>query len=144
MHAIQPVTPVRRPAVRPQGRPRPQPSPSRRSRRHRAIALEAGIKLATNVLLSACVLSAFVQIWPHYRSTEEKLSQIESEVKLTQDRVASQQSNFNRHFDPQQIGSIMQEHSNRIAPGQRQVIWLEDYAADQPEPVDPSEYIGWN
>ena len=144
MQAIRPVTTVHQPPVKRRHRPNPQAVQQRRSQRHSAIALEASIKLATNVLLSACVFSALVQILPHYRSTEEKLSQIQSEVKLTRERVVSEQTDFNRHFDPQQTASIMQEYSNRIAPGQRQVIWLEDYAADEPEPVDAQDYVGWN
>ncbi|MEB3280898.1 MAG: hypothetical protein VKK42_18440 [Lyngbya sp.] len=144
MQAIQPVTSVERPPLKQRHRPSPQVLQQRRSQRHRVIALEASIKLATNVLLSACVLSAFVQILPHYRSAEEKLSQIQSEVKLTRERVASEQADFNRHFDPQQTASIMQEYSNRVAPGQRQVIWLEDYTTDEPESADSREYVGWN
>ncbi|WP_413166019.1 hypothetical protein ACL6C3_05460 [Capilliphycus salinus ALCB114379] len=146
MQAIQPVTRrVHQPQLKPRHRPNPQAVQQRRSQRHGAIAFEVSIKLATNVLLSACVLSALVQIWPHYRSTEEKLSQIQSEVNLTRERVASEQADFNRHFDPQQTASIMQEYSNRIAPGQRQVIWLEDYAStDDAESSDSQEYVGWN
>ncbi|EAW38289.1 hypothetical protein [Lyngbya sp. PCC 8106] len=146
MQAIQPVRTVHQPQIKQRHHPRRLAVQHRRSQRHRAIALEASIKLATNVMLSVCVLSAFVQILPHYRSTEEKLSQIQSEVKLTRERVASEQADFNRHFDPQQTSSIMQEYSNRVAPGQRQVIWLEDYTTEQPESEEGSEYLGlgWN
>ncbi|MCG5057989.1 MAG: hypothetical protein KA714_08295 [Limnoraphis sp. WC205] len=142
MQAIQPVTPVKPPVQLRSRRFNHQVVQQRRSQRHRAHAIEASVKLVTNVLLSACVVSALVQILPYYRSAEEKLSQIQSEVKLTRERVGSEQADFHRHFDPQQTASIMQEYSNRVAPGQRQVIWLEDFTVEQTESANSPEYAG--
>lgn len=143
MQAIQPITPVQPPVKLRNRRLNPQRVQQRRSQRHQVVAIEASVKLVTNVLLSACVVSAFVQILPHYRSTGEKLSQIQSEVILTQERVASEQADFKRHFDPQQTATIMQEYSNRIAPGQRQVIWLEENnTAGQPKSAHSPAYAG--
>ncbi|KKD37181.1 MAG: hypothetical protein WAN66_28625 [Limnoraphis robusta] len=142
MQAIQPVTPVKPPVQLRSRRFNHQVVQQRRSQRHRAHAIEASVKLVTNVLLSACVVSALVQILPYYRSAEEKLSQIQSEVKLTRERVGAEQADFHRHFDPQQTASIMQEYSNRVAPGQRQVIWLEDFTVEQTESANSPEYAG--
>lgn len=142
MQAIQPLKPDDRPRIKQRRSIRPQVIQQRRSQRYHVIALEAGIKLTTHILLSACVVSALVQIWPHYRSTEEKLGQIQSEVQLTRERVSSEQADFSRLFDPHQTSSMMQEYSNRVAPGQRQVIWLEDRQADHSESYNSPNYAG--
>ncbi len=141
MHAIQPVTPIQ-PALPRRRRSPSQTSPTRRTQRYRTTAIELTVKLTTNLVLSACVISAMVKILPHFHSSEEKLTQIQSEVQHTQERVESLQADFSRHFDPQQAASIMQEHSNRVAPGQRPVIWLEELTASEPESPLSNPYAG--
>jgi hypothetical protein len=144
MHAVQPVTsPQHHPSPQPQ--PQPQSPQTRQPRRStsqnqiqqrqqqqiRALTMEIGIKLATHLILSGVAVSALWQIVPKYRASQEKLSQIQSEVQMTQQRVDYQKANFSRNFDPQQAQSIMQEHTNKVAPGQRQVVWLEDIEVDE-------------
>lgn len=143
MHAIQPITPVK-PAL-PRRRNRPsQTLKTRRHQRYQTTAIELTVKLTTNLVLSACVISACVKILPHFHASEDKLTQIQSEVKQTQERVESLQADFSRHFDPQQAASIMQEHSNRVAPGQRPVIWLEELTASESESDLSHPYAGLN
>ncbi|MGB3535854.1 MAG: hypothetical protein WBA13_20350 [Microcoleaceae cyanobacterium] len=143
MHAIQPVTLSPSPS-QPQKTQSPQPSKPRRrvsnlqiQQRHqqqiRALTIETSIKLATHLVLSGVAISALWQIVPQHQASREKLSQIQSEVQMTQQRVDYQKGNFSRNFDPQQAQSIMQEHTNQVAPGQRQVVWLEDIEADESE-----------
>jgi hypothetical protein len=137
MHAIQPVQ-------SPQPQTPVQPRKSRRSssrqqirQRHqqqiRTLTIETSIKLATHLVLCGVTLSALLQIWSQHRASKEKLSQIQSEVQMTQQRVDHQKANFSRNFDPQQAQSIMQEHTNQVPSGQRQVIWLEDIEVDESE-----------
>ena len=141
MHAVQPVT-----SPQPQPQPQsPQPHQPRRSvvsrqttqQRHqqqiRALTIETSIKLVTQLILSGVAVSTLWQIVPQHRASQEKLSQIQSEVQMTQQRVDYQKANFSRNFDPQQAQSIMQEHTNKVAPGQRQVVWLEDIEVDESE-----------
>ncbi|MGB3403737.1 MAG: hypothetical protein WBA77_13695 [Microcoleaceae cyanobacterium] len=138
MHSLQPVTspqPQPQPPSPQIARPRRATSRQNIQQRHqqqiRPLAMEISIKLATHLILSGVAVSALWQIVPQYRASQEKLSQIQSEVQMTQQRVDYQKANFSRHFDPQQAQSIMQEHTNKVAPGQRQLVWLEDIEVDE-------------
>ncbi|MGK7921911.1 MAG: hypothetical protein AB4080_18095 [Trichodesmium sp.] len=90
------------------------------------ITIESTAKLCTNILLSACVTSALLKLLPHYQSIQEKLQVIESEIEVTTDRLNNEKEKFSRYFDPSQAKTIMQEQSNRVAPHQIPIIWLED------------------
>jgi hypothetical protein len=124
MHAIQPPIP---PVQREQGDPRLQirRKRSQRSHPHQALVIESLAKLTTNLVLSLFAASALLQLLPYHRSVQAKLREIQGEVKLTQGRVERARADFNRNFDPTQADSIMQEQSNRIAPNQRPVVWVE-------------------
>lgn len=90
------------------------------------ITIESTAKLLTNILLSACVTSALLKLWPHYQSIQEKLQVIESEIEVTTERLNNEKEKFSRYFDPSQAKTIMQEQSNRVDPNQIPIIWLED------------------
>lgn len=112
------------------GSRRPRQTRQSRRRRHRrnfygAIAAETTAKLVANLLLSAVAVSALVQLVPHYRLQQEKLEEIRVEVAETEARVSRLRSDFSRHFDPEQTKKIMQEHSYRIDPNQRRIIFEE-------------------
>lgn len=104
------------------------PPRHRRSRQaqrkpHQAIALELSAKLVINIFLGVAALSTLVKLLPYNGSQQARLQELNAEVLLVEGRVAQLQADFNRHFDPRQSMSIMQEQSNRVAPGQRQVVW---------------------
>ena len=129
MQAIQPAIPP----VQPEKSDRRLQSTKTRSKRsspHQAIAIETVAKLATNLVLSVCAASALVQILPYHRSVQEKLREIQGEVKLTQGRVDRVRTDFNRNFDPAQAKSIMQEQTNRVDAQQRPVVWVEKGSTD--------------
>ncbi len=128
MNAIQPSRPQLQ-TVKPRRVPQ-----SRSSRRpYRFMALQTTAKLTVNVLLSAAAVSALVKLLPYYQSQQEKLQEIQTEVNMTQGRVASLRTEFSRYFDPQQAKSIMQDQSNRVDPGQRSVFLLNKAVAiEQP------------
>lgn len=90
------------------------------------ITIESTAKLLTNILLSVCVTSALLKLLPHYQSIQEKLQIIESEIETTTERLNNEKEKFSRYFDPSQAKTIMQEQSNRVAPHQIPIIWLED------------------
>ena len=133
MNAIQPSRNTLQPVE-----PRRVPQRKSRNRRHpyRSMAVQTTAKLAVNVLLSAAAVSALVKLLPYYQFQQEKLQEIQTEVKLTQGRVNGLRTDFSRYFDPQQAKNIMQEQSNRVNPGQRPVILL-NQAVTKVEP-DPS------
>ncbi len=134
MNAIQPS----RPPLQPVEPRRVTPQIKRRRRRprsNRLVALETTAKLAVNVVLSAAAVSGLVKLLPYQWSQQEKLWEINSEVKLVEGRVNHLRTDFNRYFDPQKAKSVMQEQSNRVAPGQRPVILLDKAATEKVEPV---------
>lgn len=122
MNAIQPSRPPLQP-VEPR-RVVPQRKSRNRGRPYQSMAVQTTVKLTVNVLLSAAAVSALVKLLPYYQSQQEKLQEIQTEVKLTEGRVNRLRTDFNRYFDPQQAKNIMQEQSNRVNPGQRPVILL--------------------
>lgn len=130
MYAVQPAKAPQSPI--PSRRPSSRPSSQQRNQQLiRVLTIETAVKLTIQLILSVYAISALWQIWPRYRNSAEKLSQIQSEVQLTQKRLDNQKSNFGRHFDPKQAQSIMQEHTNQLAPGQQQIIWLEDFSEEE-------------
>ncbi len=122
MNAIQPSRPPLQP-VEPR-RVVLQRKSRNRCRPYRSMAVQTTVKLTVNVLLSAAAVSALVKLLPYYQSQQEKLQEIQTEVNLTEGRVNRLRTDFNRYFDPQQAENIMQEQSNRVNPGQRPVILL--------------------
>jgi hypothetical protein len=88
------------------------------------MAIETTAKLAVKIVLSAAAVSALVKILPYGWFQQQKLGEIQTEVKLREGRVNHLRTEFSRYFDPQQAKSIMQEQSNRLDPGQRQLVLL--------------------
>lgn len=126
MTAIEPSRHLKEPAQKSRV---PTPKKARRKQRsnpHVVIATETTVKLAVNCLLSIVAVTALVQLLPLNRSGQEKLQQIQTEVKQTEHRVKALRTDFNRSFDPQQAKTIMQEHSHRNDPEQLQIIWLDN------------------
>ncbi|MBE9184776.1 hypothetical protein IQ270_08645 [Microcoleus sp. LEGE 07076] len=126
MQAIQPtVTPLRPVKTPPRVTSGRSSNRRQRSYPHQTLAAETGVKLAVNIVLSVCAISAVIQLWPHYQAVQEKLQEIQAEVNLTQERVDKSRSDFNRYFDPSLAKTVMQEQSNRVDPQQRPVILQE-------------------
>ncbi len=132
MNAIQPSKPLLQPVE-----PHRQVNPRPRHRRHsyRAMVLEPTAKLAVNIVLSAAAVTALVQLLHYQWSQQQKLGEIQTQVKLIEGRVNHLQTDFVRYFDPQQAKNVMQEQSNRLDPGQRQVVLLDKAATKVEAPV---------
>ena len=92
---------------------------------HKGIALETTAKLLTNIIICVCVASAGIKLWPHYRSTQEKLQAIDAELNNAKQQLTQKKDDFSRHFDPSQVTTIMQEQSNLVDPEKAPVIWVE-------------------
>jgi hypothetical protein len=121
MHALQPPThlqpvqPVRRAVARPQVRRSP----------HRSLAVEFTIKLTVNLVLSTVSIAALAQLIPYRSAQEAKLQEIQAAVQSAKVRTQQNQANFSHYFDPAQSKQLMQQHSNRIDPSQRPIVWQE-------------------
>lgn len=128
MNAIQPSRPPLEPVET--SRVAPRVRRHRRRRPYRVMALETTAKLTVNVILSAAAVAGLLKLLPYQLSQQEKLQEVQTEVQQTEARVNRLRTDFNHYFDPQQAKSIMQEESNRVAPGQRRVILLEKAATN--------------
>jgi hypothetical protein len=121
MNAIQPS----RPPLQPIQKRRVIPRPKRhlRQRSYQVMALESTAKIAVNLVVTAVAASALAQLLPHWLQ-QEKLREINTEVKLMQVHVDGLQVEFSRNFDPQQAKSIRQQQGFRFDPSQRRVVLM--------------------
>ncbi len=121
MNATQPAA-----QQRPRRIPRSQSAPQEVLKpKHRAIALEASIKLAVNVAASGLAIAALIHLLPYHRSGETKLQTLEAEVQATELRVNRLRQTFSQSFDPKQAKNIMQEESNLTDPTHMRIIFKE-------------------
>ncbi|MGP1384111.1 MAG: hypothetical protein ACTS2F_11165 [Thainema sp.] len=134
----QPLTQSSRPPSRAAAKLRSQnhPHQARRNRSsarsvQRELLIEVSLKLGVNLLLIALAGSTIARLLPYHQNQQAKLKQIKTELSRTEQRVDTIETDFSRHFDPQQVGSIMQEQTNRLQPNQRQVVWVDPYPASQ-------------
>jgi hypothetical protein len=88
------------------------------------MALESTAKIAVNLVVTAVAASALAQLLPHHWLQQEKLREINTEVKLMEVHVDGLQVEFSRNFDPQQTRRIMQQQGFRFAPNQRRVVLM--------------------
>lgn len=123
MQATQPAIPPLKPVKNSRRASRRRTKP--RNHPYQAIALETTAKLVTNLIFSAVATSALIQLLPSHRAVQEKLREIQAEVQVTQGRVDRAKASLGRYFDPSLAKSVMQEHTNRTDPQQRQIIWVE-------------------
>jgi hypothetical protein len=121
MNATQPAV-----LHRPRHSPRSQPASQEGLKpKHRAIALEASIKLVVNLAVSGLAVTALIHLLPYHKSGETKLQKLETEVQATESRVNRLRETFSQSFDPKQAKNIMQEESNLTDPTHMRVIFKE-------------------
>jgi len=142
MNAIRPYhdyppAPDARSRVAPRKRRRPA---VRRANPHQILAFEVSSKLVVSVGVAIAACIGLSRLVPMALAQQAQLDAINQEVTALETRVDRLQSDFDYRFDPQQAQRIMQEQSNRVAPGQIQVIWLEpsSHRADAPVSVPPA------
>jgi hypothetical protein len=99
-------------------------NPKRRLKTDGGVAVEIGMKLVVNGILSVAAIAALVRLLPYQFTQQAKLQEIRLEVSETEARVNTLRQNFNRYFDPTQAKKVMQEQSPRLDPNQRRVILL--------------------
>jgi hypothetical protein len=135
MNALQQPRPPLQPIPKPQGIPRPRRHLRQRS--YQVMALETTAKIGVNLLISAAAISTLTQLLPQHWLQQEKLREIRTNVKLTEERVNKLQSDFSRNFDPRQAKSIMQQQGYRFDPNQRPLL-LTNPDGTESERIDSS------
>lgn len=90
---------------------------------HGELAIEIGVKLLINGLLSYVAISTILKLYPHYQAQQVKLKEINAEVKETQIRVEKLREKFGRSFDPTQTKTIIQMNSDKVEPNQRRIFF---------------------
>ncbi|MDB9374200.1 hypothetical protein [Nodularia sphaerocarpa] len=129
MNASQPSRPQLRPPLQPlqpvqKRRAVPRPKRHLRQRSYQVMALETTVKIAVNLAISAAAVSALVQLVPYHWTQEDRLREVNTEVKLMEERVESLQTEFKRNFDPNQAHSIRQQQAYRFDPNQLPVVFV--------------------
>ncbi|MFM2063060.1 MAG: hypothetical protein RLZZ507_2730 [Cyanobacteriota bacterium] len=122
MNAFQPSRPPLQPEK--QRRTVPRPKKHLRQRSYQIMALETSAKITVNLVIVTAAVSALTQLLPYHWLQQDKLREINTEVKLMEGRVNTLRAEFSRNFDPSQAHSIRQEQSYRFAPSQRQVVLI--------------------
>lgn len=120
MNAIQPSIPELEPIQR--RRTHSRPKRHLRQRSYEVMALETTVKIGVNIAISAVAVSALTQLLPHHWSAQDKLRQVRTEVKTTQERVNKLRTEFSNTFDSRQASRIMQQQGNRIPLNQKRIV----------------------
>ena len=111
---------------RPEHPPGKSPHIRRRSElRTHSRVLETTAKLGVNLVLAVAATSGLVRLLPLHQSVQDKLIEIQTEVKRTEARVHLWQREFNRAFDPQQAKSVMLEESHRVDSQRRPIVLMQ-------------------
>jgi cell division protein FtsB len=91
---------------------------------HRLVAIEASLKIGINVLIAGVALTTLFNVVPHRVAQQQKLQELQAEVKVTEKRVNQLKTNFNRVFDKGQERQIAQEQTYFTDPNRTPIVWL--------------------
>ena len=122
MNASQPS----RPPLQPLQKRRTVLRPKRhlRQRSYQVMALETTAKITVNLAISTAAVSALMQLLPYQWTQQDRLREVQTEVKLMEERVDSLQTEFKRNFDPAQANSIRQQQAYKFDPNQLPVVFV--------------------
>lgn len=93
--------------------------------RHRLLMAESVGKIAVSIAICSVSVATLANIIPARISQQEKLQEIQSEVTMTEARVAKLKSEFSRTFDPAQVSAIAQEQTHFTDPNRTPVVWVD-------------------
>lgn len=82
-------------------------------------------KIAVSIAICSVSVATLANIIPARISQQEKLQEIQSEVTMTEARVAKLKSEFSRTFDPAQVSAIAQEQTHFTDPNRTPVVWVD-------------------
>jgi predicted RND superfamily exporter protein len=87
------------------------------------LAAEITAKLMASSAIAVVAIAGLIKLIPYQLDQQAKVKEVESEVVETERRVNHLRNNFNRHFDPKQTLSVMQEQSALITPNTRRIFF---------------------
>jgi hypothetical protein len=88
------------------------------------MALENTAKICVNLVIITASISALAHLLPVHWVQQDKLREVNNEVRLMEGRVGTLQTEFSRNFDPQQAKSVMQQQSYRFSSKQRRIVLI--------------------
>jgi hypothetical protein len=89
---------------------------------HRTIALETGIKMMTNLGISAIAVATLTHLLPYRSAQQAKLVELQQEVAQVEHRVSAAKSQFEQAFDPSQVKEILKQQTAMTDPSERQIV----------------------
>jgi cell division protein FtsB len=97
--------------------------------RYRLLMAESIGKIAVSVAVCSVSVATLANIVPSRLGQQEKLQELQSEVTMTEARVAKLKSEFSRSFDPAQVREIAQEQTHFTDPNRTPVVWIDKKGA---------------
>ncbi|MBV5259512.1 hypothetical protein FLX56_13905 [Synechococcus moorigangaii CMS01] len=76
-------------------------------------------------MLVGVAIASIVQLLPNQLNQQQRLNSLQGEVSEAEKRVKQLRTEFNRNFDAYGSAKLMQEHTLKVDPKQRRIIWLE-------------------
>lgn len=120
---------IQRQPQRPRQRPRSRQRVQQQSRRQNGVLIELGIQTSVNCLLVGVAIAAIANLLPTHISQQEQIAEIRTEVAEAEYRVNTLHEDFGENFDAYESEKLIQEHSSKVDPSQKRIIWL------KPEPT---------
>jgi cell division protein FtsB len=93
--------------------------------RHRLLMAESIGKIAVSLAVCSVSIATLANIVPSRLGQQEKLQELQSEVTMTEERVAKLKAEFSRSFDPAQVREIAQEQTHFTDPNRTPVVWID-------------------
>jgi cell division protein FtsB len=97
--------------------------------RYRLLMAESIGKIAVSVAVCSVSIATLANIVPARMGQQEKLQELQSEVTMTEERVAKLKTEFSRSFDPAQVSAIAQEQTHFADPNRTPVVWIDKKGA---------------
>ncbi|NJM45394.1 MAG: hypothetical protein HC860_03875 [Alkalinema sp. RU_4_3] len=96
-----------------------------KNHRYRLLMAESVGKITVSVAVCSVSIATLANIVPARLGQQEKLQELQSEVTMTEERVAKLKSEFSRSFDPAQAREIAQEQTHFTDPNRTPVVWID-------------------
>jgi hypothetical protein len=123
MNATLPSRASVRPAtvLKPHSRSRSR-LPVKPSQQHRAIVIETSAKIAVNLVAGSIAIATLAHLVPYAMTQADRLQELQTEVKRTNNRVQQLRNSLGYYFDPQQTQNVMETVGHRMNPQEYRVI----------------------
>ncbi|MEB3225028.1 MAG: hypothetical protein VKJ86_04410 [Synechococcus sp.] len=92
--------------------------------KHKLVFWELVAKISVNCLLTGVAIASIAQLLPAQVNQQQRLVTLKGEVNEAEERVKQLRTEFNRNFDAYAGDKLMQEHTLKVDPKQRRIIWV--------------------